>query len=249
MRSFFKKEWDHYFLTNKWLIFFTLFIALGILNPLTAKITPMLVENMLGSEFSNVIGEPTAIDSWLQFFKNVPQLGLIAFLLMMANSMSKELQDGTLPIFLAKGLKRKSVIAAKLLFHTMMWTIGYVTAIGITYVYTIYYWDQSIVEQLPVALLGIYLFSLLFIFITFTGNTIMNSTMGGLGLSGIVLVILIFWNTFFDSTWNPFILFGQLDERLMGNVSFAYVEPFITVMIVMAICVLGSMLHFNKRSL
>src|SRR5690606_12654098 len=104
MIPLFKKEWDSYFLTNKSLILFTIFIALGILNPFTAKIIPYLIENMLGEAYESLMNEPTAVDSWLQFFKNVPQLGLIAFLLMMANSMSKELQDGTLSIFLAKGL-------------------------------------------------------------------------------------------------------------------------------------------------
>lgn len=249
MKSFFKKEWDQHFLTNKWLIFFIIFIALGILNPFTAKITPTLIENMLGDEFSDAFGEPTAIDAWLQFFDNIPQLGLIAFLLMMANSMSKELQEGTLPIFLAKGLKRRSVITAKLLFHTLMWTIGYVVSLSLTYLYTMYYWDQSIVQQLPLALLGIYLFALLFIFITFLGNTISNSTMGGLGLSGIVLVILIFWNTFFDSNWNPLVLFSDLEARLTSDISFSYGEPFMLVLIAIVFCALMSILHFNKRAI
>lgn len=248
MKSFIKKEWDQYFLTNKWLIFFSIFIAIGIMNPLTAKITPVLIENMMGDEFSSMFGEVTAVDSWLQFFKNVPQLGLIGFILMMANSMSKELQDGTLPIFLAKGLKRKSVIIAKLCFHTMMWTIGYGISIAVTYVYTIYYWDQSVVQQLPFALLGIYLFALLFIFITFLGNTITNSTMGGLGLSGIVLIAFIFLNTFFDSKWNPFILFNGLDERLLNNLSFSYSEPFTVIIGLMILCIFFSVLHFNKRA-
>lgn len=249
MKSFIKKEWDQYFLTNKWLIFFSIFIALGIMNPFTAKITPVLIENMLGDEYHSMFGEVTAVDSWLQFFKNVPQLGLIGFLLMMANSMSKELQEGTLPIFLAKGLKRKSVILAKLFSHTMMWTIGYAISIGVTYLYTIYYWDQSIVQQLPLVLLGIYLFALLFIFITFLGNTITNSTMGGLGLSGVVLIVLIFLNTFFDSKWNPFILFHGLDERLLNNVAFSYSEPFLVIVTAMILCVTIAIMHFNKRAI
>lgn len=249
MKSFIKKEWDQYFLTNKWLIFFVIFIAIGIMNPLTAKITPVLIENMMGEEFSSAFGGVTAVDSWLQFFKNVPQLGLIGFLLMMANSMSKELQQGTLPIFLAKGLKRKSVIIAKLLSHTMMWTIGYLISIGVTYLYTIYYWDQSIVQQLPLALFGIYLFALLFIFITFLGNTITNSTMGGLGLSGVVLIVLIFLNTFFDSKWNPFILFHGLDERLLNNAAFSYSEPFLAIVAMMILCMVFAILHFNKRAI
>ena len=249
MMSFFKKEWDSYFLTNRWLILFTIFIALGILNPFSAKITPSLIENMLGEEFGSFMQEPTAVDSWLQFFKNVPQVGLIAFLLMMANSMSKELQEGTLLIFLSKGLKRKSVIIAKLLFHTLMWTLGYIVSIGITYVYTIYYWDQSVVQQLLPALTGIYVFALMLIFVTFFGNTITNSTMGGLLLSGLLFMSLVFWNTFYATTWNPLTLFDQIKERLTHDVSFSYGNPIISAVAIMILCVGGGILHFNKRTL
>ncbi len=249
MMPFFKKEWDSYFLTNRWLILLVIFIALGILNPFTAKITPYLIENMLGDEFGSLMGEPSAIDSWLQFFKNVPQLGLIAFLLMMANSMSKELQDGTLPIFLAKGLKRKSVISAKLLFHTVMWTLCYLIASGVTYLYTIYYWDQSVVQQLVPALVGIYGFALMFIIVTFCGNTITNSTMGGLLISGILFMILVFWNTFQSSKWNPLGLFNQIEERLAQDVLFSYGEPIVMAIAVMIVSVIGAIQHFNKRAL
>ena len=249
MMSFFKKEWDSYFLTNRWLILFSIFIALGILNPLSAKITPALLGNLLGEEYGILIQEPTAVDSWLQFFKNVPQIGLIAFLLMMANSMSKELQEGTLLIFLSKGLKRKSVIIAKLLFHTLMWTLGYIVSIGITYVYTIYYWDQSVVQQLLPALTGIYVFALMLIFVAFLGNTLTNSTMGGLLLTGLLFMSLVFWNTFHKTTWNPLTLFDQIEERLSQDVSFSYGDPIIVAVTIMILCVGGGILHFNKRTL
>ena len=204
---------------------------------------------MLGEAYESFMNEPTAVDSWLQFFKNVPQLGLIAFLLMMANSMSKELQDGTLSIFLAKGLKRKSVIFAKLLFHTVMWTISYVFAIGITYLYTAYYWDQSVVQQLMPALVGIYVFALLFIFVTFCGNTITNSTMGGLLGSGLLFMTLVFWNTFQSTHWNPLALFNQLEERLAQDASFSYGEPIVVAFGIMILSVVGAIAHFKKRAL
>lgn len=249
MNAFLKKEWDQWFLTNKWLIFFVVFVAIGIMNPFTAKITPTLIENLVGDEMASFMGDPTAIDSWLQFFKNVPQIGLIAFILMMANTMSKELQEGTLPIFLAKGLRRRDVIMAKWLFHTFMWTIGYIVAIGVTYGYTIYYWDQSIVQQLPLALLGIYVFGLMFISTTLFGNTVTNSTMGGLAVSGILLAIIVFVHTFFDWKWNPLQLFSMLEERLTENASFSYMEPLLFMGIMIIITIIGSILHFNRRTL
>lgn len=249
MSAFFKKEWDHYFLTNKWVLFFVVFIALGIMNPFTAKITPALIENLMGEEFQELIGEPTAIDSWLQFFKNVPQLGLIAFILMMANTMSKELQDGTLPIFLAKGLKRKSVILSKALFHSLMWTIGYSLTVAVTYVYTIYYWDQSIVQQLWPTLFGVYLFSLFMIVLTLVGNTMTNSTMGGLAISGGSFAVLIFINSFFDAPWNPLTLLNAVDSRLTSNEAFSYLLPVASTVLLIIVSIIIAIMHFNRRTL
>src|SRR5699024_11507454 len=141
-------------------ISFVVIVALGTMIAFTAKITPTLIEKLVSDEMASFMSDPTAIASWLQLFKNVPQISYIAFILMMANTMSKELQEGTLPIFLAKGLRRRDVLMAKWLFHTFMWTIGYIVAIGVTYGYTIYYWDQSIVQQLLLALLCIYVYGL-----------------------------------------------------------------------------------------
>lgn len=249
MTAFFKKEWDQFFLTNKWLMFFIVFIALGIMNPFTAKITPMLIENLVGEEMASLIGEPTAVDSWLQFFKNIPQMGLTVFVLMMANTMSKELREGTLPIFLVKGLKRREVVIAKWLFHAMTWTIGYSIAILVTYGYTMYYWDQSIVQHLPMALFSVYVFGLLFLSTTLFGNTVTNSTVGGLSFSGILLIIALFLNTFFDYKWNPLQLFGGLEERLRDGSAFSYAEPLLLTGLLIVASVVGTIMHFNRRTL
>ena len=74
--AFTKKEFLEQFRTNKLLILTLVFIFIGILNPLTALLTPWLLEmfseSMEGSGV--IIGEieVTALDSWMQFYKNIP---------------------------------------------------------------------------------------------------------------------------------------------------------------------------------
>ena len=82
---FLKKEILEQIRTKKLMILGLLFIFFGILNPLTAKMTPWLLEvlseSMESSGINITIVEITALDSWVQFFKNIPML-LIIFILM-----------------------------------------------------------------------------------------------------------------------------------------------------------------------
>ena len=103
--TFFKKELLEQIRTKKLMILTLLFIFFGILNPLTAKLTPwlleMLSESMESSGINITVMEITALDSWVQFFKNVPMM-LVIFIFMQSNIFSKEYQNGTLTLVLTK---------------------------------------------------------------------------------------------------------------------------------------------------
>ena len=81
------------------MILVIIFILLGIMNPAVAKLTPWLIEMMADSlEASGMTVTAvtvSAMDSWVQFFKNAP-MGLIAFILLESSIFTKEYQSGTL---------------------------------------------------------------------------------------------------------------------------------------------------------
>ena len=114
--AFTKKEFLEQVRTNKLLILTLVFIFIGILNPLTALLTPwileMFSESMEGSGV--IIGEieVTALDSWMQFYKNIP-IAFIVFLLVQSSIFSKEYQKGTLTLVLTKGFERYKIIICK----------------------------------------------------------------------------------------------------------------------------------------
>lgn len=86
-----KKEWIHQFRSGKLLSIGIVFVIVGILSPALAKLTPALMEMLSSSEGSVTvtIGEVTALDSWVQFFKNIP-IALIAFVLVESSIFTKE---------------------------------------------------------------------------------------------------------------------------------------------------------------
>ena len=74
--AFLKKELLFQLRTGKGMILGILFVLFGIMNPAVAKLTPWLMEMMADSlaESGMIITgiTVTAMDSWVQFFKNMP---------------------------------------------------------------------------------------------------------------------------------------------------------------------------------
>ena len=75
MMAFLRKEWMAQWRTGKMLILGVLFVVFGVMNPAVAKLTPWMLE-LMGESLaaSGLVVEQvtiTALDSWVQFFKNI----------------------------------------------------------------------------------------------------------------------------------------------------------------------------------
>ncbi len=149
--AFMKKEWMEQIRCGRLIILGILFVLLGIMNPAAAKLTPWLLEIMADSlaESGITVTEVTvsALDSWTQFFKNLP-LGLIAFVLLQSSIFTKEYDTGTLMLVFTKGFNRMKALAAKASMLLLFWSAGYWLCFGITYCYNAYFWDNSTAHSL-----------------------------------------------------------------------------------------------------
>ena len=163
MIAFMKKEMLEQVRSGKLVILSILFVLFGIMNPAVAKMTPWLLEVMADSMaeggMSITVGEVTAMDSWVQFFKNMP-MALIAFVLMEGSIFTKEYLSGTLMLSLTKGLQRYKVVSAKGLILLALWSAGYWLCFGITYVYNAYFWDNAVAQNLMLSVLCWWVFGL-----------------------------------------------------------------------------------------
>ena len=74
--AFMKKEWMEQIRTFKLFILFVVFFIFGMLSPLTAKLMPELLSQIPIEGMTIILPEPSAIDSYTQFFKNCSQMGL-----------------------------------------------------------------------------------------------------------------------------------------------------------------------------
>lgn len=130
--AFLKKELLEASRTYKLLIIGLVFATIGFSNPIIAKLTPELLAS---SGFDINIPEPTLIDSYVQFYKNI-STQLILFIILFAGTLSNELKSGSLINMVTKGLERSTILISKLSAMYLIWSLSYTITFLITYFYS-----------------------------------------------------------------------------------------------------------------
>ncbi len=251
--AFIKKEFLEQIRSGKLIIIGILFVLFGIMNPAIAKLTPWLLEifsdSFTGSGMSVTSVTVSAMDSWVQFLKNMP-LGLIAFVLLQCRIFTREYQSGTLVLSLTKGLERFKVVISKTVVLTLDWTAAYWLCFGITYAYNAYFWDNSIAQNLIFSVTCWWLFGLWVLSLTVLFSTIASSNTGVLiGTGSVVLVLYLLSlipkvNKFLPTllTDGNSLIYGVADTKSY------MVSVFVTV-ILSLMCIAISLPIFNKKKL
>ena len=100
--AYLKKELWEQVATFKVLIVVLLFFLLGVISPIGAKYTTEVI-GALSTDLINLqMPDPTYIDAWAQYFKNISQLGFVVFVIIFYNTLGNELIKGTLIIPFSK---------------------------------------------------------------------------------------------------------------------------------------------------
>lgn len=251
--AFIKKECMEQLRSARLWITLTLFVLLGIMNPAVAKLTPWLFEVMADSlaESGMIVTDVkvSAMDSWVQFFKNMP-IELIAFVLLQGAIFTKEYSSGTLVLSLTKGLERYKVVISKAGILCAIWSLGYWLCFGITYLYNSYFWDNSVAQNLLLSVVCWWLFGVFVISLMTLFSTISASNTGVLLGTGIIILISYIVGLLPKAN-------KYLPTRLMDGNSLIYgmaqSKEYIAAMIVTAIasviCFAVSIPIFNKKHL
>jgi ABC-2 type transport system permease protein len=248
---FTKKEFIENLRTYKLLILFAVFLLFGMMSPLFAKFTPEILKSvdLGGMEFT--IPEPTAMDSWTQFFKNVGQMGLFVLAIIFAGIMSNEFSRGTLVNVLTKGLKRSTVIFSKFTVAALLWTASYLLCFIVTYGYTAYFWGTYEMNNAFLAFASPWIFGIFLITLLILGGTLFRTFIGSLLFTGgTVLVLTLLAILPKLQKYNPVTLCGDNTTLLTGIKG---ASDFIPALIICAILVVAltatSVVVFDKKQI
>lgn len=249
--AFTKKEFLEQIRTYKWLIVFSVFFVFGMTSPLLAKITPDIISGMKMGGVKIKVPEPTILDAYGQYFKNLTQMGMLALLLVFGGTISNELMKGTLINILAKGLPRSTVILSKYAAAVSLWTTGFLLSAVTDYGYTVYLFRNETVKHLIYSLFCMWLFGCFVIALIFLSSTIAAGYFGGLVLSVAALMIMLMVNIIPKAVkYNPVTLASKNLALLNGTqtVNGLRITVLITLMLSI-LCLYLSTLLFNKKKL
>lgn len=251
---FFKKELMENVRTHRLFVMFIIFLIFGFMSPLFAKITPMLLTSLSGNEeiiSSLQIPEPTALDSYAQFFKNIGQMGMLAMLLIFSGMLSKEIQKGTLIPVLTRGLPRSSVILAKFTASSLIWTVCYLLSFGVVYVYTIFLFPSMNLYHLVFAVFAGWMFGIFLLSLFLWMSCAMKGSYGGMLGTMLVLAALLFLQMIPDiQKFNPMLLISDNVAMLQPGypMGHAYMAMGISV-VAMVIFMFFAITLFKRKQL
>jgi len=124
-RTLLSKELREQRRTHRLLIVALVLLVSGMLSPLLAKYTPLLLSSLPGvpPSLAALIPQPTILDSFTQFVKNVSQFGVILVIILTMGALAQEIERGTASMLLTKPVRRSAVIMAK-------WSAGVLSVLG-----------------------------------------------------------------------------------------------------------------------
>lgn len=170
-----------------------LFFALS--GPPLAKVTPELVGSLMSEQQPGVViqlPDPTYVDAYLQWSKNLSQLVLFAVIIMFGGAISAEKRSGTAVLVLTKPLSRAAFVIAKAVSQALLLvgavSVGALLTWGVTY---------AVFGEAPIAPLaqatGAWLaFGVLFVALMLALSTALDSQAGaaGIGFLGYILITI-----------------------------------------------------------
>jgi len=249
--AFTQKELIESLRTYKLLIMLVVFLLFGMLSPITAKLTPKLLEALMTDGIQITMAEPTALDSWMQFFKNVSQMGSIVLAILFSGMMANEFSRGTFINILTKGLPRSTVILSKFTMASVIWTISYFLCFGVCFAYTAYFWNGDGIANLLFSVFCLWLFGILLLAVILLGGVICRNSYGCLMFTGGFTVFLFLLNIVPKFLkYNPIALASNNMSLLSGDIMPKnLMAPTIISIAIIILSIVTAIGVFNKKQI
>jgi len=250
--AFTKKEFTESLRTYRLVILMAALLFFGILSPLTAKLLPEILGAIeIADGVVITLPEPSAMDSWAQFFSNIGQMGMLALIITFSGITANEISRGTLVNLLTKGMPRHTVIVSKFFTASVLWTIGYALCLVVCYAYTVFYWPADSISNVFLAFSSLWLFGVFLIAVLIFGGVLFGSFYGSLLFCfGVIIMMTLINIAPAVQKFNPISLAGAT-YSLLDNQRKAmdFIPAVIINVSAIAMFMTASIIVFNKKKL
>lgn len=251
--AFLKKEFKEITKTYKIWVVPIIFLFFGFLSPIAAKVLPEILKPQLESQKIFIeIPPPTAADSFLQFFKNLAQMGMLAIILLSMGLVSEEKARGTFSLVLTKPISRTAVILSKF-FAQKTLILASITIGGIVcYIYTLVLFKTANLSEFALAALLYLIYSLLIIAITLFFSTLFYNQIAAGGLSLLAFFTLSLLPSLSESfaRYSPGAIPSLANKIVSEQAAFSKSSWPIAVSLLLVVVLLAlSCLSFNRQEL
>lgn len=159
--NFLKKEINETIKTPRLMIIGFLFIFFAVSSPLLAKYINEILK-LASADIGITLPDPTYLDSWAQFYKNMTSICFIVFLIIMTGTVAQEKSKGSIVLVLTKKVSRGNFLVSKYVSGALLFTVCFWVAALINGLYTNSLFGESYYSGLISSLVLLWLMGLFF---------------------------------------------------------------------------------------
>ena len=187
-----RKELREAWRTRRLPVVALLFLAVGIISPLSARYMNEILKMALGDQMPITLPAPTAVSALEQLQKNLGQLGALAAIALAMGSVSGELDKGTAAMILAQPVGRPAFLLAKLMAIATVLGACVALAVVVAWTYTTILFEvQPIGGWIAMGVLS-WLGLLAWAAVTFLASAVTGSTTAAAGIGFVALIGISF---------------------------------------------------------
>lgn len=246
-----KKEIREQWVYKRWQILLLLFIFFGILSVFTAKYMPDLMSYFLPSEFVKSFPKPKVQDVWIQFFKNIGQVGVLVVIVFLSSLFTAEYQKHTLILPLSKGVSRWKIVISKWSVSCILFSIPFLISIGVTQLYSIIYFKQDSLVNIPEALLSQWVFvCFLITLIVFFSSFVSTSSQVLIGVSSVLILCFVVTVFLENGKYLPLFLATSVNQLIENTINTKDVYFSMALTLIISVVLLSaSVFLFSKKKI
>lgn len=187
--AFLGKEFLEIAKTYKIYVIPGLFLLIGLMSPILAKLAPDLVKSV-AQGLTIQIPPPVAADAYLQLFKNLNQLGVLAVIFTSTGLVAEEKARGTAALMTVKPLTRTAFIVSKYVATAVLVLGSILLAYLASLYYTVILFREALFAASALALLLASAYYLLISAVTLLASTLCRSSAAAGGLAAGAFIVL-----------------------------------------------------------